>query len=109
MTELPVTLSAGDRSYATALVALPQHTTMHGFRLPGGATTSLPAQGILVGQAVHDQLHVSTGDTLVVRVGAAAPVPARIAGLLDEAMGTYAYISTGQLRAQAPDAPVTLA
>jgi putative ABC transport system permease protein len=109
MTELPVTLSAADHSYATAVVALPQHTTMHGFRLPGGSTTSLPSQGILVGQAIHDQLHVTTGDTITARVGDAAPVQARIAGLLDEPMGTYAYISTDQLRAQAPDAPVTSA
>jgi putative ABC transport system permease protein len=109
MTELPVTLSAGGRSYATALIALPQHTTMHGFQAPGGATTTLPTQGILVGQAIHDQLHVTTGDTITVRVGDAAPVPARIAGLLDEPMGTYAYTSAEQLRAQTPDAPVTSA
>jgi putative ABC transport system permease protein len=109
MTELPATLSAGDHAYATALIALPQHTTMHGFRAPGGATTTLPAQGILVGQGIRDQLHVDTGDTVSVRVGDAPPAPARIAGLLDEPMGTYAYISTEQLAAQAPDAPVTSA
>jgi putative ABC transport system permease protein len=109
MTELPVTLSAGDRSYATALIALPQHTGMHGFRLAGGATTTLPTRGILVGQAIHDQLHVTTGDTITVRVGDAPGQPARIAGLLDEPMGTYAYTSAEQLRAQAPDAPVTSA
>jgi putative ABC transport system permease protein len=109
MTQLPVTLSAGDRSYATALIALPQHTDMHGFRSAGGGLTTLPGQGILVGQAIRDQLHADTGDTVTLRVGDATPVSARIAGLLDEPMGTFAYISTEQLRAKAPDTPVTSA
>jgi putative ABC transport system permease protein len=109
MTQLPVTLSAGGRSYATALIALPRRTTMHGFRTPGGTLTTLPAHGILVGQAVRDQLHAGTGDTVTLRAGDAPPVAARIAGLLDEPMGTFAYISTDQLHAQVPDAPVTSA
>ena len=109
MTELPVTLTASDRSYATALIALPQHTTMHGFRLAGGGLTTLPTRGILVGQAIHDQLHVTTGDTITVRVGDTPGQPARIAGLLDEPMGTFAYISTEQLQAKAPDTPITSA
>jgi len=109
MTQLPVTLSAGDHSYATALIALPQHTTMHGFRVPGGTLTTLPGQGILVGQTIRDQLHTGTGDTVTLRVGDAPPVTARIAGLLDEPMGTFAYTSTERLHDQAPDAPVTSA
>jgi len=109
MTELPVTLSAGDRSYATALIALPQHTGLHGFRLASGATTTLPTQGILVGQAIHDQLHVTTGNTITMRIGSGPGQPARIAGLLDEPMGTFAYVSAEHLHTQAPDTPVTSA
>jgi putative ABC transport system permease protein len=109
MSQLPVALVAGDRSYATALIALPEHTTMHGFRLAGGGTTSLPDEGILVGQAIRDQLRVTAGDTVTLRIGDGPGVPVRVAGLLDEPMGTFAYVSAQQLRDRAPGTPVTSA
>lgn len=37
MTQLPVTLQAGDRSYTTAAIGLPATTNLHGFRLADGA------------------------------------------------------------------------
>jgi len=94
LAQAPVTLVAGDRSYPTALVALPADTTMHGFRLAGGGSTTLatlPAGSVLVGQAVRDRLGVGTGATLTMIGPDGSPHSVRIGGLLDEPLGTYVY------------------
>lgn len=109
MSQLPVTLTYGDRSYATALIALPRTTQMHGFRLPGGQTSRLPEEGIYVGRAIREQIGADAGDVLTLNVVGAPPVKLRIAGLVTEPMGTYAYISAAQLAVHFPGATVTSA
>jgi putative ABC transport system permease protein len=64
---------------------------MHGFRGTGGSELALPADGVLAGAALADQLDVRVGDevTLAAHGGPARTV--RLAGLLDEPLGTYLY------------------
>jgi putative ABC transport system permease protein len=90
-----VILRSGDRSYPTVAVGLPAGTDLHGFRLAGGGNTTLarvPAGSVLVGQGVRDQLGVGTGANVTVLGTDGIPRTARIAGLLDEPMGTYVYL-----------------
>jgi putative ABC transport system permease protein len=94
LAQIPVTLESARGSYATALVAMPAGTDLHGFRLVGGGTTSLgsvPGGSILVGRAVQDLLGTGTSDTVTLVGPAGTRTSARIAGLLDEPLGTYAY------------------
>jgi putative ABC transport system permease protein len=99
--ELPATLGAGDRSYATSLFGMQPDTAMHGFVVPGGATTELPASGLLVGKAVGSQLDVGVGDRVQVDLGGGTTFDEPIAGFLDEPLGTFAYGALPGLEAAA--------
>ncbi|GAA5057378.1 ABC transporter permease [Nocardia callitridis] len=87
----PVTLTAGDRSYTTTLTGLPPKTTMHGFRTPDGDTPSLSEDGILAGAQLATKLRVRIGDIITVTPTFGTPHPERLAGFLDEPLGTFAY------------------
>jgi len=97
--DLPVSVSSGEGRYQTALKAFQPDTTMHGFLLAGGGTTTLPAEGVLAGEALGGKLDVSTGST----VGIAAPgtgvsVDAPLVSFLEEPLGTYLYASLPSVR-----------
>jgi putative ABC transport system permease protein len=85
----------GGHRYATALIGLDPATTMHGFQTTGGVTTTLPADGLLLGAALRDQLDVRVGDVVQVDAGGPAPVSLPVAGFLDEPLGTFAYGTIG--------------
>jgi putative ABC transport system permease protein len=99
VTVVPVTVSAHGHSYATSLTGYRRDTTMHGFRAPSGATTHLPAQGVLAGKAITGGLHVRVGDTLTVTSPAGGSRKATLAGLLDEPLGTFVYATDTTTRA----------
>lgn len=97
--ELPVSISQGELRYETVLVAMEPATEMHRF-VSGSGTIELPGEGILAGIALRDQLEVAEGD--LVTVGAAGfSVQERIAGFVDEPLGTVAYISRDRVAALA--------
>ncbi|KAA8885534.1 FtsX-like permease family protein [Nocardia colli] len=99
MLRLPLTLTAGGATYSTALIALPRDTTMHGLRPVTGSTVS--RDGLLVGKGIRRLLKVDNGDTVEVKVPGVQPVQVPIAGVLDEPIGTFAYVSIEQLDALA--------
>ena len=108
MAQVPVTLQAGNRSYTTAAIGLPAATDLHGFRLVDGGTTTLaavPAGSVLVGQGIRDRLAVTTGATLTVLGPDGGHRTVRIAGLLNEPLGTYLYAPLSHL--DAVTGPVT--
>jgi len=97
--DVPVTLRADGESYQTALKGFNRDTSMHGFRLEGGGTTTLPAEGLLAGQALGSKLGVGVGDEIEVAApgtGAAARAP--LEAFLEEPLGTYVYASLGRIR-----------
>jgi putative ABC transport system permease protein len=87
----PVTASAGDRTYSTVLNGLPRGTEMHGFRGTDGSELALPADGVLAGAALADQLDVRVGDEVTLAADGGPSRTVRLAGLLDEPLGTYLY------------------
>ncbi|MFH0750520.1 MAG: ABC transporter permease [Chloroflexota bacterium] len=98
----------GDERYATTLVGLVSGTTMHGFATSDGRPLALPADGLLLGAALRDQLGIEVGDVVQVDVGVAAVTSLPVAGFTDEPLGTYAYgtIETiAGLAGQPPDRP----
>jgi putative ABC transport system permease protein len=96
---VPVSLRADGRRYQTALVGLERDTQMHGFLLEGGGTTTLPAGGLLAGQALGSKLDIGAGDAVEVTApgtGVSARVP--VDGFLEEPLGTYVYAPLGPIR-----------
>lgn len=90
-TTTSVTAVAGDRSYATSLTGFQPNTSMHGFRGADGRFRDLPADGVLAGSALADRLDIAVGDTITVTGAGPEPRQVRLAGLLDEPVGTALY------------------
>ncbi|NGO71080.1 ABC transporter permease [Streptomyces boncukensis] len=91
VTKAQVTVSSRGRSYATSLGGYERGTAMHGFRADGGGDARLPAHGVLAGKALADRLRVSVGDTVTVHAPDGRTARTRLAGLLDEPLGTAVY------------------
>lgn len=94
-TTAQVTATANGTSYSTPLTGYRPHTTMHGFRTPDGEDRRLPADGgVLAGEALAERLHIAPGDRLTVRTAGAGEQRerrVRLAGLVDEPMGSALY------------------
>lgn len=93
--QLPVTATAGEQTYSTVLHGLPPDTVMHGFRGVDGPL-ALPRDGVLAGKSLAGQLRVAVGDEITLTAPDAPPRTVRLAGLLQEPLGTYLY-ATGEL------------
>lgn len=85
--DVPVTIGFDGASYATELIALEPDTQMHSFGSAG-----LPDSGFVVGRSLASVLGVTTGDVVVVDVGAAT-ITAPIVSFVDEPLGTLVYTS----------------
>jgi putative ABC transport system permease protein len=97
VSELPVTIEHAGHRYATSLVAFPPRTSMHDF-LTASGSTELPATGILLGSALRTELGLAAGDEVAVAfTGLDRDAQVRVAGFVDEPLGTYAYGSLPQL------------
>ncbi|TAM63144.1 MAG: ABC transporter permease [Mycobacterium sp.] len=88
-------VAANGRAYPTTLTGLEPATVMHGFHTPGG---TLPPDGVLAGAALADRLGVRVGDEITVIPATAPPTRVRLAGLLDEPLGTALYATNPAAR-----------
>lgn len=87
-----VTARNGDRSYSTALTGYDRRTSMHGFRTPDGGERRLPGDGaVLAGKGAAERLGLSTGDHVTLRAADGREERVRLAGLVDEPMGSALY------------------
>ncbi|MGB5759885.1 MAG: ABC transporter permease [Acidimicrobiales bacterium] len=93
--ELPVTVTANERSYATELMAFEPDTMMHDFG-PGG----LPPSGLVAGRSLASILDVSVGDTVAVtRQSSGVSTELPIVAFVDEPLGTLVYASRPSIEA----------
>jgi putative ABC transport system permease protein len=106
--QLPVLISsagregADARNYQTFLVGQSTSTRMHGFRVTGAGPDALPEEGVLAGVALSDLLGVEKGDQirLTIDPGDGSPpvvMTERLAGFVNEPIGTFAYLSLDRL------------
>ncbi len=111
--EWSVAVASGTGTYLTQVVGLEPDTTMHGFYAPGGAQLSLPSDGVLLGVALRDRLGIDVGDTVQLGLttqsetgssagGSSISVDARVAGFVNEPLGTSAYASMPYLAGLLP-------
>ena len=100
-------LHHGSDSYSTVTQAFEQDTTMHTFIAPDDQDLSLPSDGVLVGVALRSLLGVEVGDSVTIgfpSIGVEAKT--RIAGFVDEPLGTFVYASEAGLKALAGESGV---
>lgn len=93
--QIPAVLTAGGR-YETTLVTYQTGTTMHRFFGEDGRERPLPTDGILLGQALRELLRIEEGGTVTLSAAGTA-VDVRVAGFIDEPIGTMAYASRDYL------------
>ncbi len=94
---VPVAVEANGERYGTSLEAFVAGTRMHTFLAPEGEIT-LPSDGVLLGEDLRSMLGIGVGDTVAIRVPSLDTVfDERVAGFVDEPLGTYAYTSIGHL------------
>jgi putative ABC transport system permease protein len=87
-----VTARANGRSYSTPLTGYRPRTTMHGFLTPDGEERRLPADGgVLAGKALAERLHIAPGDRFTLRTAGGGERRVRLAGLVEEPMGSALY------------------
>lgn len=92
LAHLAVTIVHGNERYSTTLAALPADTTMH--RFLDAPPAGIGGGGILAGSALRGVLDVRPGDEVtLVFTGADKTVTTRLAGFVDEPLGTLAYAS----------------
>lgn len=97
--EAPVSLAANGNRYQTALIGFERETQMHEFLAEGGGTTTLPAAGLLAGQALADELDIRAGDQVGISVpGTDVRARAPVEGFVSEPLGTYVYASLDAIR-----------
>ncbi len=110
--EWSVAVASSSGTYLTQLTALEPGTTMHGFYDQGWSEISLPSQGVLLGSALRDRLHVAVGETVQLSLATQAElggspgagagalsVNAVVAGFVNEPLGTPVYASLPYLEA----------
>ncbi|WP_433713949.1 FtsX-like permease family protein [Nocardia sp. CA-084685] len=98
-TMTPVTVAANGNSYSTRLTGLPPNTTMHGFRNPDGGSQQLPEDGVLAGAPLAEKLGVRLGDILTVTTPFGTAQQQRLAGFVDEPLGTSLYATNATAHA----------
>ncbi len=96
---IPAGLASGEGNYGTTLVGFEQGTSMHTFLAPDGSSEELPADGLLVGDALRSKLSLTSGETVTLTTEDGGSASVRIAGFVHEPLGTYAYASLDYLRA----------
>lgn len=89
---LPVSIQASDDQYATTLQGFAEDTVMHTFLDESEQQVELPAEGVLVGQALRDLLDIEEGSAVTLSfTGLDTTLDTSVIGFVDEPLGTAAY------------------
>lgn len=91
MLQLPGSVGIDEERVTTALVALPADTTLHRFFDPSGEEVALPDSGALVAEPLLDGVEV--GEDMEMTVADIGTVDVRVAGVVDEPLGSFVYLS----------------
>ena len=107
LADVPAAIRSSSGMYRTQLQAYEPGTQLHGFFVAGRGRVSPPTTGLYLGSSLRDLLDLSVGDEVAVELSSlGTTIHERVAGFVDEPMGTFAYLSLPQLRsALGPGAP----
>ncbi len=91
---VPVSVVGPKGSYSTTLTALEPGSEMHVLLDPASHRLPVPAEGVVLGEALRGQLGITVGDTVIMDVASGTTlVDVPVAGFVSEPLGTYAYAS----------------
>jgi putative ABC transport system permease protein len=101
---VPVSVVGPNGSYTTTLTALEPGSRMHVLLGADGGTMPVPADGVVLGQALEGDLGIAVGDSVTLDVAGLGTLDAvRVTGFTKEPLGTYAYTSLPYARATVQD------
>lgn len=105
---LDVVVEANGERYSTNLQGFDAGTDMHGF-VGGAGPVALPDDGLLLGDSLVDLLGISAGDTVTIHVPSlGVAIDERVAGFVDEPLGTFAYASNSRLTSALMSSPTAI-
>ncbi len=88
----------GSKHYQTEMIGFEKNTEMHEFITKKGRKLELPASGVLAGIELKSLLGISEGDQIRVALPAThKSIDVKVAGFVDEPLGTFIYISRSNL------------
>jgi putative ABC transport system permease protein len=110
---LPVSVAFNDKVYSTQATGLAQDTTMHGFVGKSGGQVALPAQGVLIDEAITTVMpDLNVGDIVALTFGTGAQtttIEAEVTDFSYQPLGTFVYADATWLAEQVPGATATTA
>ncbi len=110
---MPVSVGFGGAVYSTQATGYAPDTVMHGFVDASGRPIPLPAEGVLIDQAITTVMpDLEAGDTVELTFGsggAAVTVDARVGDLTYQPLGTFVHADKRWLATQVPGVTATTA
>ena len=105
---VPVWLSHGHRRRSVAIMGLEPGGELRRVIDADRGAVGVPAGGVMLGETLAEALHVSVGDTLVVRSleGKRVERRAPVTGLVNELFGIAAYMDYASLHAMLDEPPM---
>ena len=105
---VPADLRSGHRDHRTALMGLPPDGDLRRIVTGDGVIRRLPPDGVLLSTALADRLGVEPGDALEADVltGERPRLRLTVHGVVDEVVGTNAYMPIGALRRELQEGAV---
>lgn len=102
--DVPVEMEHQGITYSALVTGLEPDQLSHQLKDSSGARVAIPRDGALFGPTLRRRLHLEVGDTVTLRLPdemakeTPSPRTVRVAGFIDEAIGTQAYVMLGQLQ-----------
>ncbi len=105
--QVPVRLVNGHLSERNSLLGLPERPKLRGLMDASGRALDLPPDGVLMTRFLAEQLALTAGDRFSAELleGSRRQIDLTLAGVVDEALGTSAYLRIDRLNALLREGP----
>jgi putative ABC transport system permease protein len=91
--QVPASVASGSDVLSTAVIVLPADTTMHGFFDAHRDPITFDGSGALVSQGLLDSTGAVVGGDLQVTVAGLGSIDVPVAGVVDEPLGSFVYMT----------------
>lgn len=91
--QIPASVTSGSDVLSTAVIVLPEETTMHGFFDAQRSSLALDQRGALVSRGILDSTGAVVGGDLQLTVAGMGSIDVPVAGAVDEPLGSFVYVT----------------
>ena len=91
--QIPASISSDTGLISTAIIVLPEDTSMHGFFAPDGGRPEFGSAGALVSEGLLDAADAAVGTSVRVNVTGLSQIDVPVAGAVDEPLGSFVYVT----------------